>query len=132
MHLVDFNIAGRVTKVECHAVLTINPAACTILKKKIKLLEIMHEKQQPLLSWSHPCFGSPSHPCCCSITCEEQLLCSLNLWGQKYLNTFLLLLPFFFSKLQSDRKVKLVERAGGVVFPDYLSIREQRCDPVSP
>lgn len=89
----------------------------------------MHEKQQPPLSRSHPCFGSISHPHCCSITREEQLLCSFPLWGQNYLNIFLLLLHvFFFSKRQSDRKVKLEERAGGVAFPDYLSIRHQRCD----
>lgn len=97
MHLVDFKIAGRVTVlVECHAVLTIYPAACTIFNKEIQLLEIMHENQQPPLSWSHPCSGSPSHPYCCSITREEQLLCSLPLRGQKYLNIFLLPLHVFF------------------------------------
>lgn len=73
-------------------------------KKKIKLLEIMHENQQPTLSWSHPCLSSPSHPRCCSITREEQLRCSLPLWGQKYLNIFLLLLHVFFSFAQQNAK----------------------------
>lgn len=116
-HLVDFNIVGRVTIIECHAVLAINPAVCTGLKKRFNFCKSCMRTSSHPSPGLLPTLAPPPIPLAVPslVRCARFLSGGRNSWRNFY--RCYRFFFFFLAKCKVTRKWNLQRRLEALCSP---------------